>query len=294
MRQTTEQSPQLKIDPYEELNVDQGAIKTAVKAHWEAEPCEMRAGKTKSERRTFFDEIDDYRYSKNPFVPGFARFEEGRGKRVLEVGLGSCSDFIRWARAGAELWGRDLTQAAVDIAEERLELEGFRANVSTGDVEHLELQSNFFDLVYSYGTIHHTPDTPAAVRELHRVTKPGGTVRVMIYNARGLTFFYEWLILCLVKRRLFRSVREAVFYYNESLGTKLYTKREARQLFSPFQSVRIRTVVCHGDLLDFELSERYRQVWLIRTLKKLFAPVKYLRPLIPSAFGAFMLIEAKK
>ncbi len=289
-----EQTYQPKIDSYQELNVDQPSIKAAVKAHWEAEPCEMRAGKTKAERRTFFDEIDAYRYSKNPFVPAFAKFEEGRNKRVLEVGLGSCSDFIRWARSGADLYGRDLTEAAVKVAEERLQLEGLKADVSTGDVEHLELESNSFDIVYSYGTIHHTPDTPAAVRELHRVAKPGGKVRVMIYNSRGLTFFYEWLILCVIKRRFFRSIKEAVFYYNESLGTKLYSKREARALFSQFSSVQIRTVVCHGDLLAFELSERYRKVWLIRTLKMLAAPLKYLRPIIPSAFGAFMLIEATK
>jgi len=284
----------LRMDKYRELNRDQRAIKIAVKAHWEAEPCEMRAGKTLAERQTFFNEIDEYRYSKNAFVPAFASFEEGRGKRVLEVGLGSCSDFIRWARAGALLWGRDLTEAAVKIAEERLQLEGLSANVCVGDAEHLELESDFFDIAYSYGTIHHTPDTPAAVRELHRVLKPGGRARVMIYNVRGLHFFYEWLVLCVVKRRIFRSVREAVFYHNESLGTKLYSKREARGLFSQFRTVHIRTVVSAGDVLDYELSQRYRKIWLIRVLKWVSAPLKYLRPLIPPAKGAFMLIEATK
>lgn len=278
---------------YDQLNQDHIAIKRAVKSHWEAEPCEIRAGKTRSERRTFFDEIDHYRYSKNPFIPAFAKFEDGRGKRVLEVGLGSSSDFIRWAHAGAHLWGRDLTEAAIAIARERLTMDHCEADIAVGDVENLNLESDFFDVVYSYGTIHHTPDTPAAVRELYRVVKPGGAVKVMIYNAAGLAFFYEWLIVCVVKRKL-QSLREAVFYNNESLGTKLYTRSEARALFAQFGSVRIQTVVCHGDLLDFQLSDRYRKVWLIRTLKKLAAPIKYLRPLIPSYFGAFMLIEATK
>jgi ubiquinone/menaquinone biosynthesis C-methylase UbiE len=280
--------------PYDQLNRDQQTIKLAVKMHWETEPCELRAGKTKTERRRFFEEIDTWRYSKNPFIPAFAKFEEARNKRVLEIGLGSASDFIRWARNGAKLSGRDLTEASVNLAKERLTLEGLTADVAVGDVESLEFESNSFDIVYSYGTIHHTPDTPAAVRELYRVARPGGTVRVMIYNALGLTYFYEWLVLCAVKKRLIRSIREAVFYYNESLGTKLYTVREARALFSAFRYIRLRTIVCAGDVLDFELSERYRQVPLIRNSKRLLTPIKYLRPLIPLALGGFMLIEATK
>jgi ubiquinone/menaquinone biosynthesis C-methylase UbiE len=279
---------------YDQINRDRQTIKRAVKEHWEAEPCEVRAGKSKGERRRFFQEIDDYRYGKNSFIPSFAKFEEARNLRVLEIGLGSGSDFIRWARSGAELWGRDLTQASVDLTKERLALEGLSANVATGDAEALDLPSNYFDVVYSYGVLHHTPDTPQAIHEVHRVTKPGGTARMMIYNARGLVFFYEWLVLCAIKGKIFHSIREAVFYHNESLGTKLYTIRQARDMCSQFRSVRIRTVVTHGDALDWQLSDRYRKMWLLRMLKRVSRPLKYLKPLIPSAVGAFMLIEATK
>jgi ubiquinone/menaquinone biosynthesis C-methylase UbiE len=282
------------IDPYDQMNRDRQTIKRAVKEHWEAEPCEVRAGTSISDRRWFFQEIDDYRYGKNPFIPSFAKFEEARNLRVLEIGLGSASDFIRWARNGAQLWGRDLTQASVELTKERLALEGLSANVATGDAEALDLPSDYFDIVYSYGVLHHTPDTQRAIREVYRVTRPGGTARVMIYNTRGLAFFYEWLVLCVVKRKLFSSIREAVFYHNESLGTKLYTTRQAGEMFSQFRSVRIRTVVTHGDVLDWQLSDRYRKVTLLRMLKRLSRPMKYLRPMVPSAFGAFMLIEARK
>lgn len=279
---------------YDHLNQNKADIKRAVKAHWESEACGMRYGKNGSNRRRFFEEIDLFRYTKDPFIPAFAKFEDGRGKRVLEVGLGSGSDFIRWARNGAVLWGRDLTEAAVTIAKERLALEGLKADVDTGDVETLELEDNVFDIVYSYGTIHHTPDTQQAVKELHRVAKPDGKVRVMIYHARGLMFLYEWLFLCLAKRKHVKSLREAVFYYNESFGTKLYTKAEARELFSMFQNVNIKTVVYAGDVLDFQLSERYRMKWWIRGIKSLAAPIKHLRPIIPPWLGGCILIEATK
>jgi ubiquinone/menaquinone biosynthesis C-methylase UbiE len=219
------------MHPYDQLNRDRQAIKLAVKMHWEAEPCELRACKTKTERRRFFEEIDVHRYSKNPFIPAFAKFEEGRNNRVLEIGLGSASGFIRWARSGAELWGRDLTEASVNLAKERLALEGLAADVAIGDVESLEFQADSFDIVYSYGTIHHTPDTHTAVRELYRVAKPGGVVGVMIYNALGLTYFYEWLLLCVVKKRLIRCIREAVFYLQRKSGNQtLYCARSPRNV----------------------------------------------------------------
>jgi ubiquinone/menaquinone biosynthesis C-methylase UbiE len=282
-----------QVDVYERLNHDQAVIKQVVREHWEAEPCELRYGRSESRQR-FFEEIDAERYRMNPFIHDFAKFEEGRRKRVLEVGLGSASDFMRWARNGAILSGRDLTEAAVVLTKERLAIERLTADVAVGDVESMEFADGTFDLVYSYGTIHHTPDTPRAVRELLRVTKRGGHVRVMIYNARGLTFFYEWAILCFTKREFIPSIREAVFNYNESLGTKLYTVEEAQKMFDGFSSVNIRTIIGSGDVLDFSLSQRYQRVALIRNLKRMLSPIKYLRPLLPPALGEFMLIEATK
>jgi hypothetical protein len=69
-----------------QLNRDQEAIKLAVKKHREAEPCEWRNSKTKTDRRRFLDEIDASRYSNRRFIPAFGKFEEGRG---LEIGLDS-------------------------------------------------------------------------------------------------------------------------------------------------------------------------------------------------------------
>jgi SAM-dependent methyltransferase len=272
---------------------DNARLKAMVRGHWQQEPCESRAGKS-GDRRTWFEEIDRYRYEKSPFIPAFARFDESRGKRVLEVGLGSGSDFIRWARAGAILWGRDLTEAAVALARERLAMEGLTADVSCGDVEALEFPDNLFDLVWSYGVIHHTPDTPKAVAEIHRVLKPGGTVRVMIYNLNGLTAFYEWCLFALLRGRPWLSRRQIMATYNESPGTKLYTAGEARSLFDKFGTVQIRTVIDSGDCLDFMLSERYCKRSAIRFA---FAVAPLLRPLIralPSRFGTTMLIEARK
>lgn len=279
---------------YNRINKDKTDIKQAVKAHWEQEPCESRAGKSKDDRRRFFEEIDAFRYAFSPFVVGFAKFPEGSGKKVLEVGLGSGSDFMRWARSGAQLYGVDLTEASVALIRERLELEGIKADVRVGDAENLPFANDFFDIVYSFGVIHHTPDTEKAARELYRVCAPGGVIRIMIYHLWGLTWVYQYVLFGVLKGKPFRSRREIAFYHNESLGTKLYTKAEARKLFPPSAAVTITTVVDAGDTLNFPLSERYKNSLILKIAFKIFFFVKYLRPVIPSFFGTSMLIEVEK
>ncbi len=280
---------------YEKLAARHPDLKERVRDHWDQEPCESRAGKTLSDRRRFFEEIDAYRDSTSPFIRGFARFESARGRRVLEIGLGSGTDFMRWARAGANLTGVDLTQASVALCRERLELEGLSAEVSVGDAENLEFPSETFEVVYSYGVIHHSPNTEACVKEIWRVLKPGGTARVMIYNALGLTIGYEWLLHAVLKKfQPWKSPREIVYYHNESLGTKLYSRREARALFADFSQCHIRTVVDSGDTLNFQLSARYERDPVIRAAFKIFGFLKYLRPIIPARLGTTMLIEATK
>ncbi len=272
---------------------DAAALKSAVKAYWEAEPCESRVGKSQ-DRRTFFEEIDRFRYEAYPWIMPFARFEESRGKRVLEVGLGSSSDFIRWARAGAVLSGRDLTETAVAWARERLAMEGLTADVSCGDVEALEFPDNFFDLVWSYGVIHCTPDTPKAVAEFYRVLRPGGTVRVMIYNLNGLTFFFQWCRFALLRGRPWMSRRQVAAAYTESPGLKVYSINEARELFSKFRDVRIETFIDITDTLDFPLSERYRRDPVIRAGFAVAAPFRPVIQSLPKSLGTTMLIEGRK
>lgn len=267
-------------------------LKDQVRAYWEAEPCESRAGES-TNRSQWFSEIDQYRYEKLPFIKGFAQFDQFRDRCVLEVGLGSSSDFIRWARAGAILYGRDLTEAAVKLARERLVLEGLSADIAVGDIEQLEFPGNFFDLVYCYGVIHLTPDTEAAVKEIHRVLKPGAVARLMIYNLSGLSVFGVWLLFGLLRGQPMKSRRQLMATYNESPGTKLYTRNEANHLFTRFHKVQIQTLIDSGDTLQFQVSSRYARNPILR-LAFLASPI--LRPLLGrrSRFGTTMLVEAVK
>jgi ubiquinone/menaquinone biosynthesis C-methylase UbiE len=101
---------------------------------------------------------------------------------VLEVGCGLGTDGAQFAKAGAVYTGIDLTDAAIDLAKRRFELFQLPGTFRVADAERLDFPDNTFDIVYSHGVLHHTPDTAAAVREVHRVLRPGGKAIVMLYH----------------------------------------------------------------------------------------------------------------
>jgi len=253
-------SVSLDFAPGTGLDRVEPALKRRVAAHWEAEPCGTR-GHGCGDRREFFRAIEDERYTLEPFIREFAGFGSASGLRLLEIGVGAGSDYVNWLRAGARAFGVDLTSAAVQLTHERCSLEGLMPRLSRTDCESLPFRDGTFDIAYSYGVIHHSPDTGKAVAEIHRVLKPGGVAKVMIYHAPSITGLLLWMVHCLLKLRPWRSPRWAIANFLESPGTKAYSTREARELFRSFSTVRIRTVLGTGDLLQMRRSEKYRSVW---------------------------------
>lgn len=265
-------------------------LKQAVAAHWEHEPCGIR-GLVRSDRRSFFRAVEAERYVFEPYIERFAGFSEGRDARVLEIGVGAGSDYARWLRSGARAVGIDLTQAAVALTREHAEVEGLTPVLARTDCERLPFRSESFDTVYSYGVIHHSPDTRAAVAEIYRVLKPGGTAKVMIYHAQSITGLMLWTVHCFLKLRPWKSPRWAVANFLESPGTKVYTRREAATLFDTFSVVQTETVLGSGDLLLMRRSAKYRSV--LAALAWYLYP-RWLVRRVGSRFGLGLLITAVK
>jgi ubiquinone/menaquinone biosynthesis C-methylase UbiE len=223
------------------------ATKEAVRAHWEADPCGSKLAAAEPGSRAFFDQVEAERNRLEPFIPSFAEFEHWRGKKVLEVGVGLGTDFVRFVRAGAEATGIDLTESAAGLVRRRLELEGLDADVLAADAEALPFPDGGFDLVYSWGVLHHTPDTPKALAEVRRVLAPGGEARVMLYSRRSWFALGVWGKTALLRGRPWRSFTEVLADHVESPGTKAYTQSELDELFAAFSSVSYRRFVTPYD-----------------------------------------------
>jgi 2-polyprenyl-3-methyl-5-hydroxy-6-metoxy-1,4-benzoquinol methylase len=139
--------------------------------------------------REFFDEVSARRYSLEPHIAEIAQFEHWSGRRVLEAGCGIGTDGARFAAAGAHYAGVDFSDTALKLARRRFDLESLEGRFAAGSVTELPVRDATFDLVFSHGVIHHIEHTDAAVREFHRVLKPGGTAVVMVYHRRSLNYY---------------------------------------------------------------------------------------------------------
>ena len=220
-----------------------------------------------------------------------ARFSESKGLKVLEVGVGLGADHQQFAEAGAELYGIDLTEKAVEHTRKRLAYLGCESNLSVGDAEELDFPDESFDLVYSWGVLHHSPNTHKAISEVYRVLKRGGGARIMIYHKWSMIGYMLWIRYALLRLRPWVTLREIYSKYLESAGTKAYSIAEARRLFSAFTDVTITTPLGHGDLLESNVGQRHRG--LLLTLAKKLWPRWFIRRFMPNS-GLSMLIEVRK
>ena len=264
--------------------------KDDVRAFWEQGSCGEELYLEESSRDGYLAQARE-RYRLEPYIETFARFDESNSLRVLEIGVGLGADHQRFAEAGARLSGIDLTARAVEHTRKRLETFGLVADVAVGDAENLVFGADEFDVVYSWGVIHHSPNTQRAVREIHRVLKPGGWARVMIYNKWSMVGFMLWLRYAGLQLRPWMTLSEIYAQDLESPGTKAYTPSEARELFREFSEVELRVVLTHGDLLESDAGQRHRGPML--TVARKIWPRSLIRRPFPHA-GLFMLIEARK
>lgn len=232
------------------------------------------------------------RYRLEPYIPAFAGFDRTKGLKVLEIGVGLGADHQRFAEAGAELHGIDLTPRAIEHTTRRLATFGLSSKLNVGDAESLPFADGTFDVVYSWGVLHHSPDTPKAFQEVLRVLKPGGEARIMIYQTWSIVGLMLWLRYGLMKLKPWTSMSEIYSRHLESPGTKAYTPAEAKsKLLTGFTHVRIETVLTHGDLLESGAGQRHQGALL--DIARLIWPRWLIRRVAPG-MGLFMLITGRK
>jgi ubiquinone/menaquinone biosynthesis C-methylase UbiE len=259
-------------------------LKNEVREFWNSDPCGTRYLETPED----LDSHARARYALEPYIPGFAQFSTARGLKVLEIGVGMGADYLEWLKAGAQASGVDLSSASLDRARRRCEMAGVTPDLRVADAERLPFPDNTFDVVYSYGVMHHSPDAAQCLREARRVLKPSGQARIMLYHHPSLTGLMLWLRYGLFRGK---SLRRTVYDHLESPGTKTYTQKEVRALFTGFDDIEVSTVFSPGDLLLNRPSARfqsafYRLAWKLypRTLARKFG----------RKWGLFLLISGRK
>lgn len=252
--------------------------KIAVQKYWDSAPCGSTEPGVPPDDPEFFRSHARIRYQREPEILAFADFAAWRGRTTLEIGVGMGADFVRFRRAGAHSVGIDLSGESLKLARRNAAVHQVDATLTNADAESLPFPDGAFDLVYSWGVLHHTPDTQHALDEVRRVLKPSGVCRIMLYNRHSLTALQCYLRYGLLRGRPFAPLPELVASHIQCPGAKAFTQHEIRELFRRFLDVKIEPVVT---VYDFRLGRRR------------FAPRWMLR-LIPPSLGWFLLVSARK
>lgn len=259
-----------------QMNDSNAQLKERVREFWQAHPCGTKFSDAEMGTRRFFERIEQHRYEKEWHIPAAAEFARAGGLKVLEIGCGLGTDGAQFAKAGADYVGVDLTEAAIELARSRFALAGLKGRFSVADAEKLDFADESFDVVYSHGVLHHTPDIAAAVREIHRVLKPWGRAIVMLYHRGSYNYQIGIRVLRRAGAGLLRSesginvihrltgepvdsLREYAATLKNANGSfssaellnqstdgagnplaRVYSRREARDLFKDFRRVELR------------------------------------------------------
>jgi 2-polyprenyl-3-methyl-5-hydroxy-6-metoxy-1,4-benzoquinol methylase len=166
-----------------------------IRNYWNKQPCNIKHSNKEFGSKEYFDEVEKKKYFVEPHIPLFADFGRWKNKQVLELGCGIGTDSINFAKAGAELTIVELSDVSLDICKKRFEIYGLKATFINGNIEEVEDLVNHkqFDLIYSFGVIHHTKTPKNVINCVYKLLKDDGEFRFMVYSKISYKVF--WLMM---------------------------------------------------------------------------------------------------
>lgn len=185
------------------------------------------------------------------------------GMEVLEIGIGSGFHSELLARAGARVTGLDLSSAAAARTRSRFALKGLEGTFKQWDAEQdaSELWDRF-DLVWSWGVIHHSAHTARIVRNVHRWLRPDGTFGGMVYHRDS-----SRLLVALMRDWAWggnwrsHSLDEALWRNTDGFSARFYPADQWRDLLLAFFA-EAETSVAGLDVDAVPLPQPFRRaIW---------------------------------
>lgn len=174
---------------------------TDVKNYWDKRPCNIRHSQKPVGSKDYFDEVEARKYFVEPHIPDFAEFNRWQGKRVLEIGCGLGTDTINFARAGATVTAVDLSTESIALAKKRAEVFGLSNTITFYNTNSEELSKTVpvesYDLIYSFGVLHHTPHPDRALAEIAKYARAGSELKIMMY------YKWSWKVLWIIMQEGF-------------------------------------------------------------------------------------------
>lgn len=224
--------------------------------------------------REWFAEIDrrfltSAYYAQGPNGEPFGRFlrtEDVAGKEVLEVGCGMGTHASMLAQAGARLTAVDLTERAIEMTRRRFEVFNLEGRIERADAEHLQFANNSFNMVWSWGVIHHSSSMEKCLSEITRVLRPRGRLLLMVYYRPSLVYYmHAGLIRGVLLGQLFRrSLDEIYTAASDGFYARVFNKAELNTLLAAdYEQVKLTVIGLKGELFPiprFRLKEKLEEL----------------------------------
>lgn len=169
--------------------MEKNNLKNKIRSYWNKRPCNINHSKSKFLTKKYFNEVSKKRYFVESHIPKFAEFKKYKNKNVLEIGCGIGTDAFEFIKKGANYYGVELSERSLNVAKKRVEVFGLNKNKNInfflGDAENLtkikDLKKVKFDLIYSFGVLHHTTNLKKCFNEIYKVANPKTNIKIMLY-----------------------------------------------------------------------------------------------------------------
>lgn len=243
-----------------------------IRLYWNNRPCNIRHSPSSFGTRKYFDEVEARKYFVEPHIPSFAQFSRWKGKKVLEIGCGIGTDSINFVRAGADLTIVELSDRSLTVCKERFKVYGLSAKFFLGNAEELTsfLPVEKFDLIYSFGVIHHTPHPDKIIEQIGHYCKSDTEIRIMLYSK--LCWKVLWIVMKYGKGAFWKA-DELIRRYSEAQPgcpvTYCYSFRDIRDLMMRFNILDIKKEHIFPYRIDKYIKYEYQRVWYLRWMPRL-------------------------
>jgi len=248
-----------------------------VRQFWNARPCNVRHSKKEVGSKEYFDEVERKRYTAEPHILNFADFQSWTGKKVLEIGCGLATEGINFARNGAVYSGTDLSVESLNLAKKRFDVYNEEGNFYLGNSEELSsfVPIQTYDLIYSFGVIHHSPNPEKIISEIKKYMNENSTLKIMLYASES---WKNYMIEA--------DLDQPEAQYGCPIANT-YTKEEVKNLLNGFKIISIeQDHIFPYQIEPYKQGKFEKELWFDSMPDKMFNVLK-------KNLGWHLLITAK-